>query len=101
MEANYDLSYRPSWNNAETDPAINPKTGKAWTTIEKLLGFAQQGANIYTQIKNPAPASLDNGGNALPEKETFLGMPKMVGYGVVVAVGGLIAFAIYKLSTKK
>lgn len=98
MEANYDLSYKPSWNNAETE--VNPKTGKAWTTIEKLLGFAKQGADIYTQVKNPAPAKLDNGGGALPEEQTFLGMPKMIGIGVAVVVGGLLVFGIYKLSTK-
>jgi len=100
MEANYDLSYKPSWNN-EVEDAVNPKTGKAWTTIEKLLGLAKQGADIYDQVKNPKSAGLDNGGGSPPPEETFLGMPKMVGIGVVVVVGGLVAFGIYKLATKK
>lgn len=111
---NHILDYDPKWNNsvlaedtgtaAPVDPAVtNPETGKAWTFIEKMLGYADKAVDTYNKAKSGATSStgVSFGGSSniqpAPE-ETFLGMPKMVGIGVTVGVVALVGFAIWKMN---
>lgn len=104
MDATYDTAYRPSWmNGIEPTPAnseVNPATGKAWTFVDKLLGAAKKGADIYDQVKKAPAPQVNTSYGETPVAETFLGMPKNVGIGVTVVVAGLLAFGIYKLIKK-
>ena len=101
MEDSLDIS--PS---TVEQPDINPATGKAWTWIEKLFGVASQGVDVVNKYKTgtvttgTGPVSASVGRVDPGAQPTFLGMPKMVGIGVTVAVVGLIGFAIYKMNKK-
>ena len=113
------LDYKPRrFNNAIEDSldgspstmvnaeSINPVTGKAWTWIEKLLSVASQGVDVVNKYKTgtvttgTGPVSATVGRVDPQAQPTFLGMPKMVGIGVTVAVVGLIGFAVYKMNKK-
>jgi hypothetical protein len=113
------LDYKPRrFNNALEDSldgspstmvdqsTVNPATGKAWTWLEKLMGVASQGVDVVNKYKSgtvttgggPVSASV---GRIDPEAQpTFLGMPRMVGIGVTVAVVGLVGFALWKINKK-
>jgi hypothetical protein len=111
------IPYKPSWSyptgptppppitgagagTNKPDP-VNPQTGKVWTVAEKLLGLANQGADVWGKYKNPQVISTGGGTPDTPASETFLGMPKTIGI-IVTVIGGLVAgIIVYKLVAKK
>ena len=75
--------------------------GKTWSVLDRILGYAQSGTDIYTQIKTgekPIPYGPDNQIGRVDPGRDWTGMRKPWGTVIVISVVSVVGFAIYKMS---